>query len=430
MKNKLFKLVAVGIGLSIVSSSIVPAYAAEYINTSTINNIKTLEKEDNVLTVEEAINAAISNSDKLALKSKEIKLAKDKLDIQDTIDDFKNDDHDFPYDNLELLLNQTKESRDFMEDQIAEDIRGKFNDLVSAEMAIEKLKKDIDIKNREIETKLIKCNLGLATSLEIDGAKLELENLKVQLTNKQNALKDNKDYLGLLTNLDLSKYTLDRSVDFKQFRIEGSIDSYMSARVDEYMHYNEELITLNKDYLKDNKVKEPKSPSKKAPDKNDYFKTEKDPITGVETKVFDEEAYKKAVSDYKDNCTAYLTGMNTYGSYLTNKYQLDSSEVSLSEGKKTLKKGLIDSYTALLNLEDNINMLKSQIELTNKKLEITRTQYNVGLATKLDYDKAVVASEDAELSLRTLIDNYNKVKTGIQKPWVLSGGTSAGSTNK
>lgn len=424
MNKQISRIVAMGIGLSVISGSIIPAYATESINTSVIKNVQTLANEDNILTVEEAINAAISNSDTLALKSKEIKLAKDKLDIQDDIDDFKDEDHDFPYDKLELLLNQTKENRDFMEDQIAEDIRGKFNDLVSAEMTIEKLKKDIDIKNREIETKLLKHNLGLATSIEIDAAKLELQNLKVSLTNKENSLKDNKDYLGLLTNLDLSKYTLDRSVDYTPFRIEGSIDSYMSARVDEYMHYNEELITLTKDYLKDNKVKEPSSPSKKAPDKNDYYDT----VTnddGTVSNVFDEEAYKQAVSDYKDDCTAYLTGMNTYASYLSSKYELNSSEVSISEGKKTLKKGLIDSYTALLNLEDNINVLKSQMELTNRKLEITRTQYNVGLATKLDYDTAVVASQEIEISLRSLIDNYNKLKTSIQKPWVLSSGSSS-----
>ena len=424
MNKQISRIVAMGIGLSVISGSIIPAYATESINTSVIKNVQTLANEDNILTVEEAINAAISNSDTLALKSKEIKLAKDKLDIQDDIDDFKDEDHDFPYDKLELLLNQTKENRDFMEDQIAEDIRGKFNDLVSAEMTIENLKKDIDIKNREIETKLLKHNLGLATSIEIDAAKLELQNLKVSLTNKENSLKDNKDYLGLLTNLDLSKYTLDRSVDYTPFRIEGSIDSYMSARVDEYMHYNEELITLTKDYLKDNKVKEPSSPSKKAPDKNDYYDT----VTnddGTVSNVFDEEAYKQAVSDYKDDCTAYLTGMNTYASYLSSKYELNSSEVSISEGKKTLKKGLIDSYTALLNLEDNINVLKSQMELTNRKLEITRTQYNVGLATKLDYDTAVVASQEIEISLRSLIDNYNKLKTSIQKPWVLSSGSSS-----
>ena len=108
MNKQISRIVAMGIGLSVISGSIIPAYATESINTSVIKNVQTLANEDNILTVEEAINAAISNSDTLALKSKEIKLAKDKLDIQDDIDDFKDEDHDFPYDKLELLLNQTK----------------------------------------------------------------------------------------------------------------------------------------------------------------------------------------------------------------------------------------------------------------------------------------------------------------------------------
>lgn len=418
MNKKVSKLVAVGIGISIAAGSIVPTYAAENVNVSGMENVQTLAKEDSVLTVEEAINAAISNSDNLALKAKEIKLAKDKLDLQDDLDDFMDSDDDFPYDQLELLLNQSKEQRDFMEDQIGEDITAKFNALVTLEMQIDKLKKDIDIKNREIATKQLKYNLGLMTSLEIDGAKLELQNLNISLTNKQNSLKDNKDYLGLLTNLDLSKYTLDHSTEFKPFKIEGSVDNYMAERVDDYLHYNEELIKLSKDNLKDNKVKEPSAPSNKAPNKSDYYTTVTNEDGTTET-VFDEDAYKDALDQYTDNYEKYIKGMSTYGTYLTNKYNLDSNAVSLSESKKSLKKGLIDSYTALQNLEDNINLVKSQMDLTNKKLEITRTQYNVGLATKLDYDTAVVASEEAEITLRGLIDNYNKLTVSIQKPWVL-----------
>lgn len=420
MNKNISKLVAMGIGISIAAGSIVPTYAAENINVSGMENVQTLAKEDSVLTVEEAINAAISNSDNLALKAKEIKLYKDKLDLQDDLDDFMDldDDDRFPYDQLELLLNQNKESRDFMEDQIGEDIKAKFNALVTLEMQIDKLKKDIDIKNREISTKQLKYNLGLITSLEIDGAKLELQNLNVSLTNKQNSLKDNKDYLGLLTNLDLSKYTLDHGTEFKKFRIEGSVDNYMAERVEDYLHYNEELIKLSKDNLKDNKIKKPSEPSNKVPNKSDYYST----VTnedGTTEDIFDEDAYNDALDEYKDNYDKYIKGMGTYGTYLTNKYTLDSNQVSLSESKKSLKKGLIDAYTGLLNLEDNINLVKSQMDLTNKKLEITRTQYNVGLATKLDYDTAVVASEEAEITLRGLIDNYNKLTQSIQKPWVL-----------
>ena len=43
---------------------------------------------------------------------------------------FKEDDSDeeFPYDKLELLLKQTKEQKEYMEDQIAQDITNKYNE--------------------------------------------------------------------------------------------------------------------------------------------------------------------------------------------------------------------------------------------------------------------------------------------------------------
>ena len=122
--------------------------------------------------------------------------------------------------------------------------------------------------------------------------------------------------------------------------------------------------------------------------------------------------------------------MNTYGSYLQNKYELNSGEVQISEGKKSLKQGLIEAYTGLKQIEDNIDLLKSKMELTNKTLEITRTQYNVGLATKLDYDTAVVKSEETEITLRNLITQYNTIVDGIQKPWVLNSGSGSGSQAK
>ena len=44
---------------------------------------------------------------------------------------FKDNDNDFPYDKLELTVNQTKEQKEYMEDQIAQDITNKYNDLIT-----------------------------------------------------------------------------------------------------------------------------------------------------------------------------------------------------------------------------------------------------------------------------------------------------------
>ena len=430
MNKNIAKLVAAGIFLGVMSGNVVPTFAAEKAKNKSSKDMQSTVAEDNLLTLEEAINAAIANSDTLALKSKEVQLYKDKLDIQDDIDDFTHSDEDFPYDNLELLLNQKKESMEYLEDQIAQDITKKFNALVVAEMEIAKLKKDIDIKNREIATKQLKYNLGLSTSLEMDGLKLELKNLEAKLKAKENSLKDSKGYFELITNLDLSELKLDTTLEFKPFKIEGSVDSYMSTVVDDYMHYSEELIILQKDYLKDHKVTKPSSSSVREPNRSDYVTTDIDPDTGAETEVFDRDGYNEAMAEYSRSYEAYLTGMNTYGSYLQNKYELNSGEVQISEGKKSLKQGLIEAYTGLKQIEDNIDLLKSKMELTNKTLEITRTQYNVGLATKLDYDTAVVKSEETEITLRNLITQYNTIVDGIQKPWVLNSGSGSGSQAK
>jgi hypothetical protein len=118
MRKNINKLIAFAIGISVISGSSISVFAAENAkdnstnvntsvtattnsanNTTTTNNnttnsnstgviyVQNQVKQKPVLTLKSAIDAAISNSDKLALKSKEIKLYEDKLDLQDELDD-------------------------------------------------------------------------------------------------------------------------------------------------------------------------------------------------------------------------------------------------------------------------------------------------------------------------------------------------------
>ena len=76
-------------------------------------------KSKKVLKLDDAIEAAINNSDKLALKSKEIKMYEDKMDLQEKTNDFyesiNQKVYDYPYDKLELQEKQTKQSKKFHE---------------------------------------------------------------------------------------------------------------------------------------------------------------------------------------------------------------------------------------------------------------------------------------------------------------------------
>ena len=67
---------------------------------------------------------------------------------------------------------------------------------------------------------------------------------------------------------------------------------------------------------------------------------------------------------------------------LQNKYNLSSSKVSLDEKKKNLKKGLKESYASLLDMENSINVAKSNMDVKNNELSIAKLKYDEGLITK------------------------------------------------
>lgn len=405
MRKNVNKLVAFAIGISVISGSVIPAFAAE----STQNNTNVIYVQGQmkpVLTLDNAIKAAVSNSAKLALKSKEIKLYEDKLDIQEEIDDFQDDDNDFPYDHLELLLKQKEEQKDYLKDQIAQDITNKYNDLVAKGKELDNLKKQIEIKTKELKDSELKKKLGLITSIEMKSAEIEIETLKNNQKTKEAQLKNSQDYFKVLTNADLTQYTLEQDPKFEIFRIDGSVDAYLDKVIDKYLKYDEKILELNKDNLKDNKADKPGD----APDKDDSKFQDVDE-EGNES--FNEGKYEAAEKEY-------LGEWATYGQYLESKYGVSSGIVTLDENKKSLKNGLKESYTALLDLENNINVMKSTIEVNNKQLSVAKLQYDMGLITKTQYDKQVLASEDLQTNLRTLIDNYNKLKNNIQKPWLLN----------
>lgn len=108
MNKKINKVIATGITVSMINGAIVPAFAVEnaktvsdknnsiVLNSSTSGeNTNTLDeqttKTKKVITLDELIKCVVDNSDKLALKEKELKLYDDKLDLQDEKDDFSDD---------------------------------------------------------------------------------------------------------------------------------------------------------------------------------------------------------------------------------------------------------------------------------------------------------------------------------------------------
>jgi hypothetical protein len=448
MKKNIKKIIAIGIGISIMNGNMVQGFAAENneknIVQTSIDATKSsgsitkevITNESNsiingqvvnskaILTLENVIKSAIDNSDKLTLKSKEITMYRNKMDIQDKNNDFyesiNQKVYDFPYDKLELQEKQTKQSQEFLEDQISNDITGKYNAIIMKEIDIKKAKTNLEIKNKELDTARTKVRIGMATDNQLNDKQIEVKSLQDDMKAKEDSLKNNVDYLGILIGLNLSNYSLDQSIQYDIFKIDGSVDGYFDDKIDTYLKYNNEMIKLTKDYLdelKDDGIKNiVDSDIPQIPDKAKFAGIDQN--TGTAT--FNSSGYALSLIDYMQKQQIFLKKLDAYGSYLDGRYSLDESRIKLEDAKKSLKNGLKEGYSTLLDLENKINSLKEQIKSTNTKLRYAKSQVDIGMMTENTYKAQVLKSEDLDTALRNLINTYNTLANNIQKPWILS----------
>jgi len=435
MRKNINRLVAFAIGISVMSGASIPVLAAD--STTTASNSTTATSTQNatttvsgqtqtnnnmatglqtkmkpVLTLETAISAGIANSSQLSLQVKKIKLEEDKLDIKDeTIGDDNNE-----YDSQEIAVKQEKENKEFLEDQISQDITNQYNDIVAKEKELNRLNKELEISKKDLKDNELRKNLGLLTSTEMKTQEIKIKTSENTIKDKENKLKNAKDYFKVLTEKDLNDYILEQDANYEVLKIDGSVDAYFDKVIEKYFRYKEKNIQLTDDYIKDHKAKRPDKDDKPSKDDSRFHKDKKDELGNVIGQEFDSAGYDAAQKDYEKSWT-------DYGTYLQNKYNLSSSKVSLEEGKKNLKKGLKESYASLLDLENNINVMKSNLEVANKKLSQGKLNLDMGLITKAQYNKQVLESDASDAQLRTLIDNYNKLKNNIQKPWLMGNST-------
>lgn len=442
MRQNMKRIIAIGAMLAVMNSSIIPAFAEEI--TGRLNALGATEAFGNVidtrndfivdqkvqaitgkksLTLDSAINGAINNSDKLKLKSKEIRMYEDKMDLQEKTNDYyKAIDqkiYDFPYDKLELQEKQSKQSKAFMEDKIAFDITNKYNDMILKEIEISKLKRNLELKKKDLDYMKGKLELGMETPNQCTDAQIEIKSLQDEITSKENSLNNNKDYFKVLTDLDLKNtYSLDYNVNYTKFKIDGSVDEYIDDKIDKYVKYDAEILKLAKDYMKDLKddgIKDIMDKEvEKIPDKSSCLTVNADG-----TYSFDAGAYALKLIDYQKKQQEYYTKLDAYGEYVDGQYNLSAAQVRLDDTKKNLKNGLKESYSTLLDLENKINTLKEQFNSTNTKLKFAKAQVDMGLMLQNDFDKQIVESGDLDTALRKLIYTHENLRDSIEKPWIL-----------
>jgi len=419
MKKNISKLIALGIGISVISSSIVPALAATNIVNKQAQSTSASQNKFKVLTLENAIELGVSNNKQISLISQQIRLYNDKIDILEAKDDVPGQlVSDFDMDLLETQVKQQKQKRDFYKDKITTEITEKYNNIVVNEKKLAVLNKNLQIKSKEIEDAKLKNKLGLTTKIDTKSAELELQTLKDSISLAEKNLNSNRSYFSALLNIDLSNYELSAELLYEPIKLEGSLDDYIDEQLSIYFRYSEELLDVQKDILDDmedagfdEEPSEPAISSKPSkPNKSDYENND-DYISSYLN-------YTESLEKYNGQINGYIDQLGYYQSYLETQYSYNSSKINLDEGKRDLKKTLVDNYNTLVDLQNTISVLVEQINLMNTRLENAKLQYDLGLMTKSQYNSMISTAQELENNLTSCIYNHNKLKDYVEKPWV------------
>ena len=417
MRKNINKIVALAIGISVMNGSIMPVFAADTTqNTSTTTTVQAQTIGKTLLTLDDAIKAAVSNSETLTLDEQKISYQDNINDTNKKLDDFtgvNGDKEDLNNNTRDNSLNQAKQQSDFDEDKLIQKTTTAYNSIVTSQKQIDKAAKTLEIKNKELNDAKLKNSLGITTTTDLTGTKLQIETLQNQQKSSQNALNDAEYSFKVLTGKDVTQYTLEQDIKYDTFKIDGSVDDYLDNSIDSYLNYKTQLIQLNKDYYNDSNNQVSASDVNTAETDSAAVVVPPKPGDGN----LDPNAYQK----YEDKLAEkqkYAGTLSARLLYLNTRLGVYTQETTLNETKKQFKEQLRTFYTNILALEDNITTLKKNIDLNNKQISNAKLKYDLGLITKSDYNTQVLSTEDLDLQLRGYINQYNTLKEEIQKPWI------------
>ena len=436
MRKNLNKIIAFAIGVSVVSGSALPVMATEVKNTTNTSSNSQSEINSGVYKVENAVEDAIANSDKLAILNSSLSVFNAQKDVYEKYDDM-GQDMDDKIDKVDIQISQTKQKRDYVQDYIKYTVTNDYNAIVLANEKIALAEENIKIKSDSINQSKLKQQLGLSTELNLRSEEAELTKLKDDLEAQKKSVNDLIYKLGLTTGKDLSKATFSNNIEYKKFTVDGSFDKYMEKSIKDIVKYDVDLIDIAKDDLADRKDDDehkfpkekdyPLEPNPGEPPVNPIDKAKeqgKDPkeITGEEVAryVYELEEYRKKIDKRNQSLNRYSEALTKYLTYHSDKFSNDQSIHTLNMTEDAYRNTMKANYTKLQGLEDSIKQAQTGIEILNQNIKNTKLQYDLGLVTKNVYDQMVYKQKEAQMNLETAIDGYNKLKGMLEQPWMMA----------
>ena len=268
-----------------------------------------------------------------------------------------------------------------------------------------------------------KAYVGSAKKIDVTDKNIEVKALRDDIQAKENTLKVNKEYLGVLADMNLNNAVFSRDLNYYKFTLNRDIDEYIDDRLNEYFNYNEQILDLTLDTFKDVKddgiddIMDKDLPS--APSISRYVTSVNDD-EGGQTTVTNYGGYALALIEYQSKIDNYVNELETYESYLDGKYSAEEGKVKLEDSRKLLKSSLKNIYYTISQLENTIDQLSATVNSTNEKLKFAKESVDNGLMTLNDYKAKELAAKDLEINLRKLVNTHNSLVNKLEKPWILN----------
>ena len=410
MKKNINKLIAIGIGLSVIVGNVSPVLATETIRDSNINIISgAAENSLKILTLDKAIEAGLNNDDQMKILSSKSNYYKDLQDYYDEADNENGEDQN------DVNINSTKQSKEFRKDGVEYEITNLYNSIVLAEKQVEYQREIVNNEGTKTNNMKLKYNKGLIDSVSMSKQEASLKTEKDTLQAKINSLNDLKEKLKLATGINVNNYTFDDRLNYEKLKLDGDLESYIDDKISIITKYDRELADLLEDAVDD--MKDDDLDDLEMPDKDKFYNI---PKTDSEGNVIGNDFNTTEYNTARDNV------LSAYKGYLDAKKGSESASAGVNIKEKRYKNMLRSNYSNILAMEDGIDQLITNIDIANKSLANTKLQYQLGLMTTNDYNTAATGYRQLDISLRQTLNQYYQLKIVFEKPWAVSSSSSAG----
>lgn len=124
---------------------------------------------------------------------------------------------------------------------------------------------------------------------------------------------------------------------------------------------------------------------------------------------------------------AFYTGQ--YTPYKARQVAIEQAELDAANRKNDMKMKVKSLYFQIKGLEEKYRVAERELKLAWEGLRVTRTKYELGMATKAEVVAKEVEVAKAQQQLDSLVRQHAYLKLAFEKPWAMSGSGSSTSSS-